>query len=155
DLLMITSAAELCCDAPAWVEPALRVSPWVVVRRDRSVAGRVPIGIRGAQRWQRHATEVCHDIIAETLSPPDLLDPIGNLPSLPAARALRAAAQALGGSGLRWGPGGSVGFTLATGTCAMTVDSDLDLVFDARQMPPREVLVDVCEALQVLPARVD
>jgi phosphoribosyl-dephospho-CoA transferase len=94
-------------------------------------------------------------MIAEILSPPDLLGRIGHLPDLPAARALRAAGQALEPTGLRWGPGGSVGFTLATGVCAVRADSDLDLVLAARRPPSRPVLVALRDALRALPARVD
>jgi phosphoribosyl-dephospho-CoA transferase len=153
--MRLDSVAPLCGAAPDWLRPALRVAPWVVVRRDRCAPDRVPVGIRGTQRWQRHATEIRLDTVAETLSPPDLLSRIDNLPDLPAARALSTAAQALEPTGLRWGPGGSVGFTLATGVCAMTIDSDLDLLLIGHRMPSRRSLVTAREALRALPARVD
>jgi phosphoribosyl-dephospho-CoA transferase len=155
DLLRIDSVTPLCRDAPAWVKTALRSAPWVVVRRDRCAPNRVPVGVRGARRCQRYATEVDLDMIAETLSPPDLLDRLASLPDLSAARALQAAAQALNPINACWGPGGSVGFTLATGVCAMTTDSDLDLVWIARQMPSREMLLEVRDALRAVPVKVD
>ena len=155
DLLRIEPVAPLCRDAPAWVGAALRAAPWVVVRRDRCASDRIPVGIRGAERWQRYPTEVGIAMIAETLSPPDLLGRTDNLPDMPAAQALHQAAGVLAPTELRWGPGGSVGFTLASGVCAITPDSDLDLVLTARRMPPRRMLVAVREVLRSLPARVD
>jgi phosphoribosyl-dephospho-CoA transferase len=164
DLLRIAAVKPLCRDAPAWLAPALRAAPWVVVRRGRCAPDRVPVGIRGAHRRQRHATEISIDMIAETLSPPDLLGRVDTLsdligPDLPAARALRAAqllvSPLLAPTGLRWGPGGSVGFTLATGVCAITANSDLDLVLTAHHMPSRPMLTAVRDALRPLPARVD
>jgi phosphoribosyl-dephospho-CoA transferase len=155
DLLRITSVAPLCRDAPGWLQPALQAAPWVVVRRDRCAPDRVPVGIRGAHRRQRHATEISLGLIAEILSPPDLLGRIDHLPDLPAADAMRAAVRLLEPTGLRWGPGGSVGFTLATGVCAVSPDSDLDLVLAARHLPSRPVLVAARDALRTLPVRVD
>ena len=155
DLLRIESGAPLCRGAPAWVRAALRAAPWVVVRRDRCTPDRVPVGIRGAERWQRYPTEVSIATIAETLSPPDLLGRADSLPDLPAAQALHQAVDVLARTELRWGPGGSVGFTLASGVCAITPDSDLDLVLTVQRVPPRRMLAAVHEALRALPARVD
>jgi phosphoribosyl-dephospho-CoA transferase len=155
DLLRVESVAPLCRDAPAWVRAALRAAPWVVVRRDRCEPDRVPVGIRGAERCQRYGSEIGMAMIAETLSPPELLGRIDNLPDLPATQALHQAAQLLAPTMLLWGPGGSVGFTLASGVCAITPDSDLDLVFTAHRVPPRRTLAVVREALRTLPARVD
>ena len=155
DLLRIASVATLCRGTPDWVAHALRAAPWVVVRRAHCASGRVPVGIRGVHRGHRHATDISKDMVSEILSPPDLLDRVDNLPDLPATRALRGAAQLLAPMGLRWGPGGSVGFTLATGVCAITAASDLDLILTADHLPPRALLAAVRDALRTLPVRVD
>lgn len=155
DLLRIPPQAALCHDMPAWVTTALQAAPWVVVRRAPHEPERVPVGIRGADRNQRCATSVSLDAIIQTLSPHDLLDRIDTLPCLPVTRALRAAAQILDRTGLRWGPGGSVGFSLATGVRAISSGSDLDLIVTAPHIPPRPLLAALQAGLRTLPVRAD
>jgi phosphoribosyl-dephospho-CoA transferase len=54
-----------------------------------------------------------------------------------------------------WGPGGSVGFELATGRHVASPQSDLDVVIYARSpMTPGEAR-DLCDSAQGLPAAVD
>jgi phosphoribosyl-dephospho-CoA transferase len=96
-----------------------------------------------------------HGLVRETLSPPDLVDRVDLLPDLPVAEALREAAALLAPTGLRWGPGGSVGFSLATGVFVVKPTSDLDLVLIADDVPPFAMLADLRDALRGLPARVD
>jgi phosphoribosyl-dephospho-CoA transferase len=155
DLLRIASAAQLCRAGPAWLTPALREAPWVVVRRARCAPGYVPVGIRGPDRSHRHATEIDVGRISEILSPPDLVERVDRLPYLPVTDAFRRAAELLTPTGLAWGPGGSVGFTLATGVSAVTASSDLDLVLTMDDVPPLAMLADLREAFRGLPARVD
>jgi phosphoribosyl-dephospho-CoA transferase len=155
DLLRIASAAHLCREGPAWLTPALGEAPWVVVRRARCRPGYVPVGIRGPDRSHRHATEIDIGKISEILSPPDLVERVDRLPDLPVTDAFRLAAAILSPTGLAWGPGGSVGFTLATGVSVVTASSDLDLVLTVDDVPPVAMLADLREALRGLPARVD
>jgi phosphoribosyl-dephospho-CoA transferase len=155
DLLRIAPVNPLSRGGPPWVGPALRWAPWVVVRRDRCAPGHVAVGIRGSCRSQRHPTIVDLDTIVECLSPADLLERADQLPDVPAAHALRAAAGILEPSGVVWGPGGSTGFTLATGVPVVTADSDLDLVISADRLPSRDVLLLWYNAFRDLPARVD
>jgi phosphoribosyl-dephospho-CoA transferase len=133
----------------------LRRAPWVVVRRDRCAPGHVAVGIRGSRRSQRHPTVVDLDTIVECLSPADLLERADQLPDVPAAHALRAAVGILESSRVVWGPGGSTGFTLATGVPVVTADSDLDLVISAERLPSQDVLMSWRNAFRDLPARVD
>jgi phosphoribosyl-dephospho-CoA transferase len=155
DLLRIASVAQLCRMGPAWVTPALQDTPWVVVRRARCAPGYLPVGIRGPSRSHRHATLIDVGSVAEVLSPAHLVDRVDRLPDLPVTDALRRAAGLLAPTGLRWGPGGSVGFSLATGVLAATPTSDLDLVLTADDVPPLATLADLREAFHELPARVD
>lgn len=155
DLLRVELVSPLFRDAPGWVRASLRAAPWVVVRRDPSTPDRIPVGIRGLERWQRFPAVVSTAAVAETLSPPDLLDSADDLPDLAAAVALRRAAEVFAPTRLRWGPGGSVGFTLASGVCVITPESDLDLVLTAHRVPPWPLLAEVREMLRALPARVD
>jgi phosphoribosyl-dephospho-CoA transferase len=155
DLLRIASVAQPCRMGPAWVTPALRDAPWVVVRRAWCAPGYLPVGIRGPSRSHRHATLIEDRLVTEVLSPADLVDRVDLLPDLPVTDALRQAAALLNPTGLRWGPGGSVGFSLATGVFAVTPTSDLDLVLTADDVPPLATLAGLQEALRELPARVD
>ena len=155
DLLRIASVTQLCRRGPAWVTPALRDAPWVVVRRAWCAAGYLPVGIRGPSRSHRHATLIEIDNVTEVLSPADLVARVDLLPDLPVTDALRRAAALLGPTGLRWGPGGSVGFSLATGVFAASATSDLDLVLTARDVPPLAMLAGLRDAFHDLPARVD
>ena len=155
DLLRIASVAKLCREGPAWLAPALREAPWVVVRRARCAPGYVAVGIRGPDRSRRHAAVLDGGMISEVLSPPDLVERADRLPDLPVTNALRQATALLTSTGLRWGPGGSVGFTLATGVSAVTASSDLDLILTVDDVPPLAMLADLREALRELPARVD
>jgi phosphoribosyl-dephospho-CoA transferase len=155
DLLRIAPVGPLSRGGPPWVGPALRCAPWVVVRRDRGIPGHVAVGIRGTRRSQRHPTVVELDTIIECLSPADLLGRTDRLSDVPAAHALRAAAEVLEKSGVDWGPGGSTGFTLATGVPMVTADSDLDLVIRVDRLPPPGILLSWHDAFRELPARVD
>jgi phosphoribosyl-dephospho-CoA transferase len=93
--------------------------------------------------------------VTEVLSPPDLVDRVDRLPELAVSSALHGSAALLTPTGLRWGPAGSVGFTLATGVSAVTAASDLDLVLTVDEVPPLAMLADLREAFRELPARVD
>jgi phosphoribosyl-dephospho-CoA transferase len=52
DLIRLREPIALTVDAPvpAWVVPALRRAPWVVVRRGRVHDGMMPVGVRGRTR---------------------------------------------------------------------------------------------------------
>jgi phosphoribosyl-dephospho-CoA transferase len=155
DLLRIGSVAELCRMGPEWVTPALHDAPWVVVRRARCAPGYLPVGIRGQGRSRRHATLVDVGSVTETVSPADLVDRLDQLPDLPVKDTLREVAALLAPTGLQWGPGGSVGFTLATGISAVTANSDLDIVLTVDDVPPLAMLADLRASFRRLPARVD
>jgi phosphoribosyl-dephospho-CoA transferase len=142
--------------APPWVATALSVAPWVVVRRAAAPAGRVAVGVRGTARSHRFAMEISDTAFLEVLAPEDLCSRAAELrPSLPAARALRAASTLLNGTGLPWGPTGSVGFQLASGVRTVTSGSDLDLLLRPSQLAARARLIRLHVALQQLPVRVD
>jgi phosphoribosyl-dephospho-CoA transferase len=156
---------------PPWVEAALRRTPWVVVRRGRIQAGEIPVGVRGLTRSQRFAAWLAAADIAERRSPEELWDRIENRPApglacarwqtrleaVPALAALGRVATLLALRGYRWGPGGSVGFELATGVATVTTASDLDVILrQARRLEPdeaRALLAALAEA--AAPARID
>jgi phosphoribosyl-dephospho-CoA transferase len=144
--------------APEWVGEALRKSPFVVVRRGRSTYQQIPIGVRGAERNKRWAA-LCHRTwVKGILTPPQLLT--RTVPKLRAYDSTALAALHV----LRdrwidldhpWGPGGSIGFALATGRLAVKPESDLDVVIYAEEKITREEAKSLCARAINLPVAVD
>ncbi len=138
------------------------------MRRAKLQGGLVPVGVRGESRGER---------LAAWLSPNDALEyvtPQGLVSTRTWARAAAAHAvrhrtiAALAvcdrverimhehGLARLWGPGGSVGFELASGEPTVTAASDLDLVVEVARP---EVIAgnaqSLLNALTALPVRVD
>ncbi|HEY6573589.1 MAG TPA: malonate decarboxylase holo-ACP synthase, partial [Mycobacterium sp.] len=131
DLLRLSDAAadSLPADAPSWVRCALRATPWVVVRRAAAPDGLIAVGIRGSGRAERHAWSITPEGVRRLVAPEDLADvdpTTGN--EVAAIGALRSVRTFLVEAEVPWGPTGSVGFELATGSPTASPDSDLDLV---------------------------
>jgi phosphoribosyl-dephospho-CoA transferase len=108
----------------------------VVVRRDLRQDGRVPVGVRGEQRRHRYATWVEGAEVVQRVTPEDLASqarPHGQARGCggPWTAVLRDVDTAMGGSAVAWGPVGSVGFELATGSVATSPTSDLDVLIRA------------------------
>jgi phosphoribosyl-dephospho-CoA transferase len=143
----------------------------VVVRRGRTQAGGIPVGVRGRTRAQRFAAWLAAADIAERRSPEELWDSVENLPvsglacapkqtrpeTVPALAALTRVAPLLALRGYRWGPGGSVGFELATGAATATASSDLDVIlYQARRLEPDEACaLQAALAEAAAPVRID
>ena len=164
DLIRLHEPIALMADAPvpAWVEPALRRAPWAVVRRGHVRDGMIPVGVRGLARPQRFAAFLAVGEIADRLSPEDLTDSLyaierARRDAAPAFAALARVGPILARHGHRWGPGGSVGFEIATGVLTATSASDLDLILrQDRRLEPREA-IELRAALTeaAAPARID
>lgn len=123
-------------EAPDWVAISLQATPFVVVRRAGfTVDGGIAIGVRGDSRSERWAGVLKPEFVKRVIAPCDLLRRSANLPeerrSIPALRSLIELEARWNSCGLLWGPGGSVGFELATGRPAASPSSDLDLVIFA------------------------
>ncbi len=156
------SALRPIAPMPAWVEPALRRAPWVVVRRQRARDGLIPVGVRGGTRAERYAAWVAAGAISERRSPEDLAGSGFGIDgerhgASPARAALLRVAPILVGRGQPWGPGGSVGFELATGVVTATATSDLDLILRQARRLERgeagELLIALLRA--AAPTRID
>jgi phosphoribosyl-dephospho-CoA transferase len=141
-----------------WVEESLRKSPFVVVRCDRATGEHIPVGVRGAQRNQRWAT-LCHPkFVRNILTPPQLLGhtvPTARTNATPALRALQLLRERWMDCEHPWGPGGSVGFELATGTHVVKPESDLDIVLYAERRITAEEAKSLCDRAMDLTAVVD
>ena len=164
DLIRLCEPLTLMADAPmpSWVERALRRSPWVVVRRGTIRDGMIPIGVRGRVRPERFAAFLTVSEIANRLSPEDLAASPRFIErrrrdAVPALAALARVATVLASRVRRWGPGGSIGFEIATGVAAATASSDLDLILrqDWRLGPDEVVDLQSALAEAAAPARVD
>jgi phosphoribosyl-dephospho-CoA transferase len=143
---------------PRWVEENLRKSPFVVVRRDRATGEQIPVGVRGAERNQRWAT-FCHPkFVKSMLAPPQLLRrtvAISRSDLIPAFRAFTILKDRWMDFNRPWGPGGSVGFELATNTHVVKPESDLDIVLYAERRMTAEQAKSLCDRAMDLPAVVD
>jgi phosphoribosyl-dephospho-CoA transferase len=160
DLLEIDASQLLSGHAPApeWVEEDLLRSPFVVVRRGLATKQAIPVGVRGAQRNQRWAT-LCHPkFVKNMLTPPQLLRraaPTARANATPALRALNDIKDRWMDFNRPWGPGGSVGFELASGRHVATPESDLDIVLYAERRMTAEEAKSLCDRAMNLPAVVD
>lgn len=139
DLLWLTDQHALTPVGPApdWLTEHWHSGLPVVVRREHTAAGQIPVGARGPARHQRLAGYVARPAIIRRL-PPEALTraqawqmPWAASPYA-ALAALRALAPLLDATGLPWGPTGSVGYALATRTLhILHAGSDLDLLLRA------------------------
>jgi phosphoribosyl-dephospho-CoA transferase len=167
DLLEIDAERflEAQSSTPGWVAESLRRAPFVVVRRGLSRAEEgIAIGVRGAQRNERWAGACRPDLVRRILTPPMLLgrlapasrpDPTTRANTIPALRTLALLAGRWKELDSPWGPGGSVGFELATGHHAASPQSDLDVVIYAGSRMTQDEARALCESAQGLPAAVD
>ncbi|WP_144159337.1 malonate decarboxylase holo-ACP synthase [Paraburkholderia sp. BCC1885] len=135
--------------APAWVAESLERAPFAVVRRASSEGGKVPGGVRGRSRDERHAIWLEHDAIIATIRPEHLLCAALHACTIrvPALELLDRLKPVLAGLGLDWGPTGSVGYELASGIPTATARSDLDIVIRSDRRLPVGLAVELDRAI--------
>jgi len=145
---------------PKWVEESLIKAPFVVVRRVTSMQDMVPVGIRGTVRSERFAAFISYDNIAERITPYQLILDWNWYKSrlreeVPALGVLPKVKQIFQDfHGMTWGPGGSVGFELASGLPTASSSSDLDVVMYLDSITV-ETANDIVKNLSELPVRID
>ncbi len=160
DLLEIDAKQFVSAHAsvPEWVKDSLIATPFVVVRRGAVTAQGIPVGVRGRQRNQRWASSCSADLVKSITTPPQLLKrpgPSQRENAIPAFHALNILKNRWTELDHSWGPGGSVGFELATGSRVTRPESDLDIIiYAARRMTADEALI-LCTQTMDLPATVD
>lgn len=140
DLLWVADWQALHAPAPlpSWASPASLGRAPVVVRRERVAdRGLIPVGLRGQTRSQRLGAYLECGAVLRSISPEMLAQEAAwrrqpQLRRFPAVAALGRVAPMLNASRLRWGPGGSTGYALASGLPVLRPDSDLDLVVRAQ-----------------------
>lgn len=149
-------ALESDTEVPAWNDTNW---PLVVRRAWGGGAGRIPVGVRGPMRHQRHPAWVDARQVKYVVTPEALAA------SLPARKlegegcavltALASLAPCLDDIGLAWGPTGSAGFALASAVAVLRPDSDLDLLVRAESRPSAAQIAGL-SGLQVRsPCRLD
>jgi phosphoribosyl-dephospho-CoA transferase len=163
-LLRVTDLDALLWDVrrPAWTWAALQLAPWTVVRRAPPRLELWPVGVRGSQRAQRSAAWLPPCAMQECITPQMLAAQrvwrqLPRIPAMPAIAALDEVAAVLAAHGYagRWGPGGSVGFELASGVPSTTAGSDLDLVLSVDEPMARNAAIRLHADLAKLPVRID
>ena len=131
--------------------------PWVVVRRGRFSDGLIPVGVRGSQRHERCAGFTGLSEVLETRRPDQLrlLLAEDSRRALQAFRTLSYLESHLVGVDMNWGPGGSVGYELASGIPAVRSDSDLDFILFAPKKLDLTKAQDLWRMISSAPGKVD
>jgi phosphoribosyl-dephospho-CoA transferase len=163
DLLEIDVQSFLAASpsAPQWVAKSLAAAPFVVVRRGFPTQRQLPIGVRGAERNQRWAGTCDLSWIRSVLTPAALMSRMRSdsmaTQAIPALRSLVSLAsnETWQAFSQPWGPGGSVGFELATGRDTATPQSDLDVVIYADERLSAQEAKCLLAATQHLASIVD
>jgi phosphoribosyl-dephospho-CoA transferase len=160
--LSSADALEWEMDSPAWAAESLRRAPFVVMRRLLPRTSGLPVGVRGTTRSQRAAAWVSAGAVQECITPQMLAAQQAwrqrrDFDIMPAVAALEEVAAIFDGHGMagRWGPGGSVGFELASGVASTTPASDLDIVWVAAASVARADAARLHAELSALPVRID
>ena len=131
--------------------------PWVVVRRGRISDGLIPVGVRGLQRHERHAGFTGVSEVLETRRPDQLRQLLAedSRRTLQAFRTLSYLESHLAGLDMSWGPGGSVGYELASGIPAVRSGSDLDFILFAPKTLEITDALDLWRMISSAPGNVD
>jgi phosphoribosyl-dephospho-CoA transferase len=157
DRMNVDSPEERC---PLWVEHSLREAPLVVVRRAKSFAEIIPVGVRGSLRNQRFAAFLAPVSIRRRITPEQLSATGGRLSKariqeIAGLKALAVIEEQLASFSLAYGPTGSIGFELASGLPTATSASDLDLLIRAPERLPIQLAQELVSIFSGRPCRVD
>jgi phosphoribosyl-dephospho-CoA transferase len=131
--------------------------PWVVVRRGHISDGLIPVGVRGPQRHERCAGFTRLSEVLESRRPDQLrlLFAEDSRRKLQAFRTLSYLESHLVGLDMSWGPGGSVGYELASGIPIVRDDSDLDFILFAPRKLEIAEAQDLWRMISSAPGKVD
>lgn len=142
---------------PGWVESGWRSALPVVVRRDFSEKGWIPVGIRGKRRHERLAAWTLPDHIRRSVTPESLIEKAKLMDSPfftsgPVRALLQLASLEWPWT---WGVTGSCAYALATGCTVMHDRSDLDLLIRCPHPVEEDRFSFLVGKLGALPCRVD
>jgi phosphoribosyl-dephospho-CoA transferase len=142
-----------CVEArPDWFDAGAPL----VVRRETTPPGIVPVGARGLHRNERRAGYIAVDAVAAILTPRMLAQQAhaGNA-DIPCIGALRALAPRLDALDVNWGPAGGAGYWLACRLPVLRTTSDLDVVVRLPRRPPAATLAALAALQHGQPCRID
>lgn len=137
-------------DRPQWLMPTAPL----VMRREATAPGVVPVGARGLARNERCKGYVDAVAVARRVVP-EMLRPAALTAGLPCLEALRVLAPRLDALGVDWGPTGGVGFHLASALPVLREASDLDLLVRLPRRPPAALVDALCALQHGQPCRID
>lgn len=155
---LLDEAASRGDSVPGWAEECLGAVPFAVVRRGHMSETCLPIGVRGFERNQRWAASCSPDAVLSVIAPSQLLGRTivpSRVEEVPALQSLELLKACWVDFDCPWGPGGSVGFELATGSEAAKAGSDLDIVIRSAKPITLEKAKFLCAQATDLPATVD
>ena len=159
DLILLRSETAVTSTEGGPACPYLKPNqrPWVVARRGRIADGLIPVGVRGAQRHERCAGFTGLSDVLEARRPDQLRLMLAedSRRTLQAFRSLSYLESHLAGLDLTWGPGGSVGYELASAMPAVHADSDLDFILSAPQKLDITEAQDLWRMIRSAPGKVD
>lgn len=135
---------------PDWMKEDEMAQGIAVVRRMKVEDGKVAIGFRGDNRSKRFAAITTISNIKRVIRPFDLLT--GPFPATH-IQSLTYIEKVL--DGFKWGVGGSVGFSMATGLNVCHENSDIDIVLYCEKLQKLDQLKPILSQLQKSEHRVD
>ncbi|MCH7320324.1 malonate decarboxylase holo-ACP synthase [Solibacillus sp. MA9] len=152
DLVYLNSIEEIefFGDLPDWMNEDEMAQGIAVVRRMKVMKGKVAIGFRGDNRSKRFAAITSISNIKREIRPFDILKK-----TYPAShkQSLQYIAEVL--DGFKWGIGGSVGFSMATGINVCHENSDIDIIIYCEKLNELDQLMPIFSELQKSIHRVD
>ena len=158
DLLFVRRPDAFACDGarPDWLDPAAPL----VVRREATAPGLVPVGARGLARNERCKGYVAASDVAATVTPRMLAARARERKSAadrdpPCIAALCALAPRLDALDADWGPAGGAGYWLACGLPVLRATSDLDLLVRLPRRPSAALIAALCALQDGQPCRLD
>jgi len=154
DLLFARDPGAFACAGarPDWFDAGAPL----VVRREATPPGIVPVGARGLQRNERCPGHVALDAVASVLTPRMLAQRAHAADAeFPCIAALRALALRLDALDVDWGPAGGAGYWLACGLPVLRATSDLDLLVRLPRRPAAATLAALAALHEGQPCRID
>ncbi|MES1930607.1 phosphoribosyl-dephospho-CoA transferase [Salinisphaera dokdonensis CL-ES53] len=160
DLIWLDAAGALEGPVPKWAVQALADDAPVVIRRAPRQGDRLPVGVRGASRGERHADWIDASAIRSCRTPESLAaahvwSGQARRDEIPAIAARADVAAIFKRFGMPWGVTGAVGYELATGQPVAHVESDLDLLVRRPEPLARDEAAALCSVLAAASARCD
>jgi phosphoribosyl-dephospho-CoA transferase len=154
DLLFTRDPGAFACAGarPDWFDAGAPL----VVRREATPPGIVPVGARGLQRNERCPGHVALDAVASILTPRMLAQRSHAADAgFPCIAALRVLAPRLDALDVDWGPTGGAGYWLASGLPVLRATSDLDLLVHLPRRPAAATLAALAALQDGQPCRID